>query len=141
MPETDGSGSSRIISRKSRDIQLQETHNIILRRHKEKTLLIPHKENPGIGAPRQSCFMSDTMPPALPCLLQPSCCHLLARQMSSPEKFLVRTWTRKRNSCRWLPRGPACPAAASPVGLCVCVCVCDIEDCTSVLCRVTHQGF
>lgn len=31
VPETDGSGSSGILGRKSRDIELEETHNVILR--------------------------------------------------------------------------------------------------------------
>lgn len=95
VPETDGSGSARIISRKSRDIQLEETHNIILRRHKEKTLLIPRKQNLGTGAPRQSYFVSDTVLLALPCLLQPLRRQPLAWQMSN---------TAMRSS--WYEHGP-----------------------------------
>lgn len=127
MPETDGSGSTRIISRKSRDIQLEETHNIILRRHKEKTLLIPRKRNLGTGASRRSCFVSDTMSPALPCLLQPLHHHPLSWQMSSP------------TMSSWYERGPG-GGIPAPKGSFLSssseshppLCVCDAEGCISI---------
>lgn len=74
------------------------------------------------------------MPPPAP----PSPPFSLADEQPCDEKFLVRMWARRKNSCRQLQRGPACPAAASPTSLCVCVC--DTEGCTSVLCRLTWLG-
>lgn len=126
MPETVGSGSPRIISRKSKDTQLEETHNILLRRHKEKTLLIPHKRNPGTGAPPQSCFVSDTMSPALPCLLQPLHRHPLVWQMSNPA---MRSSWYECGPGGGIPAGsfegvlPVWQQRVPSASVCVCVCV------------------
>lgn len=92
MPEADGSGSSGILGRKSRDTELQETHKVILPRPKDPTLT----PSPGTGAapaaPQPRALLSPCSP------TQPGG-EVLGTSTSQEEQFQ-----------RQFQRGPAVPS-------------------------------